>query len=67
MFPAPVVEVLTVFRVMYVFCSFAFGVCFFWCHVVWFDIFFVSTASVDELDILGYAVFFVVSGVRGHR
>ena len=29
--------------------------------------FFVSTASVDELDILGYAVFFVVSGVRGHR
>ena len=30
-------------------------------------IFFVSTASVDELDILGYAVFFVVSGVRGHR
>ena len=39
----------------------------FWCHVVWFDIFFVSTASVDELDILGYAVFFVVSGVRGHR
>ena len=35
---------------------------FFWCHVVWFDIFFVSTASVDELDILGYAVFFVVTG-----
>ena len=29
MFPAPVVEVLTVFRVVYVFCSFAFGVCFF--------------------------------------
>ena len=29
MFPAPVAEVVTVFRVMYVFCSFAFGVCFF--------------------------------------
>ena len=31
----------------------------FWCHGAWFDIF-VSTASVDELDIFGYAVFFVV-------
>ena len=31
----------------------------FWFHGVWFD-FFVSTTSVDELDIFGYAVFFVV-------
>ncbi len=54
--------VLTVFRVMYVFCSFAFGVCFF--GAMSYGLFFtlVSTASVDDLDIFGYAVFFVVTG-----
>ena len=52
MFFAVVAEVLTDFKVMYVFCSLSFCVC--------FDIF-VSTVSVDELDIFGYAVFFVVT------
>ena len=67
MFPALVAEVLTVFRVMYVFCSFAFGVFFFGAMSYGLILFFVSAASVDELDILGCAVFVVVSGVGGHR